>query len=58
MADSSEKGLTSAWGIMANYLYDPERIEDNVEAFAAEGRIDSAPSVRRQAKGRAQTGNP
>jgi malonyl-CoA decarboxylase len=53
MADSSEKGLTSAWGIMVNYLYDPERIEDNVEAFAAEGRIDSAPSVRRQAKGRA-----
>jgi malonyl-CoA decarboxylase len=58
MADSSEKGLTSAWGIMVNYLYDPERIEDNVEAFAAEGRIDTAPSVRRQAKGQRQRGSP
>ncbi len=51
LADTSEKGMSQSWGVMVNYLYDPERIESNVEAFAAEGRIDAAPSVRRQAKG-------
>jgi malonyl-CoA decarboxylase len=51
MADTSGNGLSQSWGIMVNYLYDPDRIEANVEAFAAEGHVDAAPSVRRQAKG-------
>lgn len=50
MADTSEKGLAQSWGIMVNYLYDPDRIENNLEAYAADGRIDAASAVRRQAR--------
>jgi malonyl-CoA decarboxylase len=35
---------------MVNYLYDPDRIESNLEAFAAGGRIDASTTVKRQAK--------
>ncbi|HRP76115.1 MAG TPA: Malonyl-CoA decarboxylase, partial [Rhodocyclaceae bacterium] len=38
------------WGLMVNYLYDPDRIEDNVEAFARSGAIDAASAVRRLAE--------
>lgn len=47
MADASPKGLSQSWGVMVNYLYDPDRIVDNVEAFAGDGRIDAAPAVKR-----------
>ncbi len=47
LADTSEKGLRQSWGIMVNYLYDPDRIEDNVEAFAGRGQIDASSAVRR-----------
>lgn len=50
LADTSAKGFSQSWGIMVNYLYDPERIEDNVEAFASAGTIDAANAVRRLAK--------
>jgi len=50
MADSSAKGLAQSWGLMVNYLYDPDRIESNLEAYASEGRIDASPAVRRQAR--------
>ncbi len=50
LADRSTKGVNQSWGIMVNYLYDPERIENNLEAFAGEGRIDASATVRRQAK--------
>jgi len=50
LADSSSKGLAQSWGVMVNYLYDPDRIESNLEAYASEGRIDASPAVRRQAK--------
>ncbi len=50
LADTSEKGLKQSWGIMVNYLYDPDRIEANLELFEQEGRIDAATSVKRQAK--------
>ena len=50
LADTSTKGLAQSWGMMVNYLYDPDRIESNVEAFAAEGRIDAAAAVRRHAR--------
>ena len=49
-ADTSAKGLAQSWGIMVNYLYDPDRIEHNLESFASEGRIDAAASVKRMAK--------
>jgi len=35
---------------MVNYLYDPDRIETNLEAFASEGRIDASAAVKRQAR--------
>lgn len=47
LADASQKGLAQSWGVMVNYLYDPDRIVDNVEAFAGDGRIDAAPNVKR-----------
>lgn len=46
-ADISAKGLKQSWGIMVNYLYDPDRIEDNIEAYADKGDIDAATSVKR-----------
>lgn len=50
LADTSAKGLAQSWGLMVNYLYDPDRIEPNLEAFAADGRIDAAASIKRMAK--------
>ncbi len=51
LADVSNRGLAQSWGIMVNYLYDPDRIETNLEAFAAGGRIDASAAVKRQSKG-------
>lgn len=50
LADTSDKGFDQSWGIMVNYLYDPDRIESNLEAFASQGRIDAAASVKRMAR--------
>jgi malonyl-CoA decarboxylase len=50
LADTSDKGLRQSWGIMVNYLYDPDRIEDNVEAFAGHGRVDASAAVKRLAR--------
>ncbi|HUF88015.1 MAG TPA: malonyl-CoA decarboxylase [Thermohalobaculum sp.] len=46
MGDPSGKGLAQAYGIMANYLYDLDRIEENHEAYAAEGRVAASRRVR------------
>ena len=50
LADTSAKGLAQSWGLMVNYLYDPERIESNLEQFATEGRIDAAASIKRMSQ--------
>jgi malonyl-CoA decarboxylase len=50
LADVSEKGLRQSFGMMVNYLYDPDGIEENVEAFARETRIAASASVRRLGK--------
>lgn len=47
LADVSEKGLRDAAGLMVNYLYDLDEIEDNHEAFADTGEMAAASSVRR-----------
>lgn len=47
LADTSDKGLHQSWAIMVNYLYDPDRLEDNLEAFEREGSIDAASSIRK-----------
>jgi malonyl-CoA decarboxylase len=51
LADASAKGFRQSCGLMVNYLYDPEEIEQNVEAFVGEDRIAASAAVRRQAKG-------
>jgi malonyl-CoA decarboxylase len=51
LGDTSDKGLAQSWGMMVNYLYDPARIEDNVEAFMAGTRLDASASLRRLARG-------
>jgi malonyl-CoA decarboxylase len=48
LADTAPRGLEQSWGVMVNYVYDPDRIESNLEAFASEGRIDAATTVKRQ----------
>lgn len=49
-ADTSAKGMRESAGLMVNYLYDPEAIEDNHEAYLGEGRRAMANAVRRLAK--------
>ncbi|MCZ7653945.1 MAG: malonyl-CoA decarboxylase family protein [Rhodocyclaceae bacterium] len=36
LADISPKGFRQACGLMVNYVYDPDEIESNVEAFSSE----------------------
>ena len=50
MGDTSSKGLKQAFGMMVNYLYDPDTIEANVEAFASEGTIAASNPIKRLAK--------
>ncbi|MFC5302249.1 malonyl-CoA decarboxylase [Azospira restricta] len=50
LADVSDKGLRQSFGMMVNYLYDPDEIEANVEAFARETRIAASATVRRLGK--------
>lgn len=49
-ADTSAKGMRESAGLMVNYLYDPEAIEDNHEAYLGEGKRAMAPAVRKLAK--------
>lgn len=49
-ADISEKGLAQSKGLMVNYLYDLNRISQNIEGFATNGEVAASPSVRSQAK--------
>ncbi len=39
LADTSEKGLREAYGLMVNYRYDLKEIEKNHEAYANEGTV-------------------
>jgi malonyl-CoA decarboxylase len=50
LADSSAKGFKQSCGLMVNYLYDPDQIEQNVEAFFGEDRIAATAAIRRLAK--------
>jgi len=46
LADTSEKGLREAHGLMVNYRYDIKEIERNHEAFANEGVVAAARAVK------------
>ncbi len=50
LGDSSAKGFRQSFGLMVNYLYSPDDIETNLEAFASEGVIAMSAAVRRQAR--------
>jgi malonyl-CoA decarboxylase len=50
LADTSMKGMAQSFGLMVNYLYDPDELERNVETFASEGQVAFSASVRRLAR--------
>src|SRR5574343_953675 len=50
LGDSSAKGFRQSFGLMVNYLYSPEDIETNLEAFAGQGTIAMSATVRRLAR--------
>src|SRR5512135_354022 len=50
LADTSANGLKQSFGLMVNYRYDPDAIEDNVEAFVRDNHIAAPAQVRVLAK--------
>jgi malonyl-CoA decarboxylase len=50
LADTSARGRQQSYGLMVNYLYDPDTIEANVEAFSRGGEIAVATAIRRSAR--------
>jgi malonyl-CoA decarboxylase len=46
LADTSSRGLANSAGIMVNYLYALDRIEDNHYTYATQHRIDASSAVR------------
>ncbi|KPL51619.1 MCD, Malonyl-CoA decarboxylase MCD [Prosthecomicrobium hirschii] len=44
--DTSPRGLAQAYGLMVNYLYDLDRIEENHEAYADKGATAASSAVR------------
>jgi len=46
LADTSEKSMREACGLMVNYRYEPKEIERNHEAYANEGVVASSRTVR------------
>jgi len=46
LADSSERGLSQSAGMMVNYLYALDQIEDNHEAYVTGGEIPASSAVR------------
>lgn len=47
LADLSDKGIQQAHGLMVNYLYDLDQIEQNHEAYAESRTIVASSAVRR-----------
>ena len=50
LGDPSPKGMAQSFGIMVNYLYDLEDIEQNHEAYAGSRTIVASGSVKRLAR--------
>jgi len=50
LGDTSPKAMEQAHGLMVNYLYDPQKIEANHEAFAERGEVIASQSVRKALK--------
>ncbi|MFY9779293.1 MAG: malonyl-CoA decarboxylase [Candidatus Baltobacteraceae bacterium] len=52
LSDTSAKGLRESFSLMVNYVYTIDQIDENLEKYAAEGRIASSGAVRDLAKAR------
>jgi malonyl-CoA decarboxylase len=50
-ADTSDNGMRQALGLMVNYLYDPDRIEENHEGYVGEGKRAVSTALKKLAKG-------
>jgi malonyl-CoA decarboxylase len=57
LGDTSEKGLAQSFGIMANYLYDLDKVEENHEAYASKGKVTASRKVRNLAATARKGGN-
>ncbi len=57
MGDTSDKGLAQSFGIMVNYLYDLDKIEEHHEAYAAGGKVIASRKVRNLAATARKGGN-
>jgi malonyl-CoA decarboxylase len=47
LGDRSTQGLAQSYGLMVNYLYDLDHIEQHHEAFFEQGRVAASPAVRK-----------
>jgi malonyl-CoA decarboxylase len=45
LADTSPRGMREAAGMMVNYLYRLDQIDENQSAYAREGRVTASPAV-------------
>lgn len=54
-ADLSQKGVQESYGVMVNYLYELDRIEQNHEAYSRNGSIVASAHISRLATGQAST---
>jgi malonyl-CoA decarboxylase len=45
LGDVAPRAIQESFGIMVNYLYDHDSIEDNHEAFVRDGTIARSPEV-------------
>lgn len=50
-ADQSPRGMSNSWGVMVNYLYDGNRIEENHQAYTSNYDVSTSPSVTALANG-------
>ena len=51
MGDRSDKGIKQAAGLMINYLYNADRIEDNHEAYSGLRQVKTSSSIKNILKG-------
>lgn len=51
LGDTSSNGIRQSAGMMVNYLYHLNKIEDNHEAYSARGKVSTSSSVRALLKG-------
>ncbi|RMH73251.1 MAG: malonyl-CoA decarboxylase, partial [Actinomyces sp.] len=54
--DPSPRGLAQSYGVLVNYLYDPDTLAANHEAYVHEGRVAHSPAVAALLGGTDETG--